>query len=119
MLLVPFDISGSALRITINNSIFWEKRVKSKGAGKIRNISLLVGSKLGFVISIPILHKIKKFSYTFFSVFMNSLSAFKVKGFKGLEAVCETASQHGVFLVLTRLIRNVRSKFSNTRCWFG
>ena len=50
---------------------------------------------------------------------MNSLSAFKVKGFQGLEAVCETASQHGVFLVLTRLIRNVRSKFSNTRCWFG
>ena len=64
-LLAPFDISGSALRITVNNSIFREEQEKSKGAGNIRNISLLVGYKQGFVISILILLKIKNISYIF------------------------------------------------------
>ena len=41
-LLASFDISGSALRITMNNSIFRQEWEKSKIAGNIRNISVLI-----------------------------------------------------------------------------
>ena len=59
-LLAYFNISGSALRIIMNNSIFQEEWEKSKGAGNILNISVLVGYKQGFVILIPVLLKSKK-----------------------------------------------------------
>ena len=59
-LLACFNISGSALRIIMNNSIFQEEWEKSKGARNIRNISVLVGYEQGFVILIPVLLKSKK-----------------------------------------------------------
>ena len=55
-----FNISGSALRIIMNNSIFRKEWEKSKGVGNIRNISVLVGYKQGLVILIPVLHESKK-----------------------------------------------------------
>ena len=64
-LLAYFYISGSALRITVNNSIFREERGKSKGAENIRNISLLVGYKQGSASLIQILHKSKQFPHIF------------------------------------------------------
>lgn len=95
-LLDSFNISGSALRIAINDSIFWEESEISKGVRNIRDISVLVGYKQEFVISIPILHKSKKISVCILSIFINSFSVFKMKGLKRFVAVCETASQYGV-----------------------
>ena len=58
--LACFNISGTTLRIIMNNSIFQEEWEKSKGARNIRNISVLVGYEQGFVILIPVLLKSKK-----------------------------------------------------------
>ena len=93
--LASFNISGSTLRIILNNSTFREEREKSKGAGNIRNISVLIGHKQGFVIL-----------YRHFLYFINSFSIFKLKGFKRFVALGETAGQYGVFLVLTIVIHN-------------
>ena len=68
--LASFNISGSALRIIMNNSTFREEREKSKGAGNISNISVLVGHKQGFVIL-----------YRHFLYFIDSFGVFKSEFF--------------------------------------
>ena len=85
----------------INNSTFRKEREKSKGAGNIRNIYVLMGYKEGFVTQCQFFTILKKISIHIFFIFTNSFSISKLKDFKRSVAVCETACQYGVFLVLT------------------
>ena len=54
-----------------------------------------------------------------FSIFINSFSVFKPKSFKRFVAVCETAGQYGVFLVLTTLIHWTLYKLDYARTLIG
>ena len=93
--------ASRAASSAINSSTFRKVREKSGGAGNIRNISALAGYKEGFVTQYRFFTILKKISIHIFSIFTNSFSVFKLKDFKRSMAVGETASQYGVFLVLT------------------
>ena len=78
----------------MSNSIFGRSGRNLKGREVFEIFQ--EGYEQGFVISIPILHKIITLHIS--SVFINSFSLFKVTGFKRFVAVSATAGQYGVFL---------------------